>query len=106
MYRIVSITTGAEIGVVDAVRYIKVGSSGSYTPAASEDATGVAVNGVAYDLMGHDEVKGADTVLVAEFDGGALVRSLGEVVEDADAMNVDQEYRLTLLELGLSETDI
>lgn len=27
-------------------------------------------------------------------------------VRDADAMNVDQEYRLTLLELGLSETDI
>ncbi|NBH81014.1 hypothetical protein D3Z52_23505 [Clostridiaceae bacterium] len=27
-------------------------------------------------------------------------------VQDMDAMNVDQEYRLTLLELGLSETDI
>ena len=27
-------------------------------------------------------------------------------VQDMDAMNVDQEYRITLLELGLSETDI
>lgn len=27
-------------------------------------------------------------------------------VRDMDAMNIDQEYRLTLLELGLSETDI
>ena len=27
-------------------------------------------------------------------------------VQDMDAMNVDQEYRLTLLELGLSGTDI
>ena len=27
-------------------------------------------------------------------------------VQDMDAMNIDQEYRLTLLELGLSETDI
>ena len=27
-------------------------------------------------------------------------------IRDADAMNVDQELRLTLLELGLSETDI
>lgn len=27
-------------------------------------------------------------------------------IEDADAMNVDQEFRLTLLELGLSEADI
>lgn len=32
--------------------------------------------------------------------------SLAKAVEDADGMNVDQEYRLTLLELGLSETDI
>jgi len=29
--------------------------------------------------------------------------SLTKAVEDADGMNVDQEYRLTLLELGLSE---
>ena len=27
-------------------------------------------------------------------------------VQDADAMNVDQEYRLTMLELGLSADDI
>ena len=27
-------------------------------------------------------------------------------IRDMDAMNVDQEYRITLLELGLSETDI
>lgn len=27
-------------------------------------------------------------------------------IQDADAMNVDQEFRLTLLELGLDETDI
>lgn len=28
---------------------------------------------------------------------------LAQSVEDADAMNVDQEFRLTLLELGLPE---
>ena len=27
-------------------------------------------------------------------------------LEDADGINIDHEYRLTLLELGLSETDI
>lgn len=80
MYRIVSVTTGAEIGVVDAVSYIKVGSSGSYTPATLEDATGVAVNSVAYDLMGHDEVNGADTVLVTKFDGGATVAEQQRII--------------------------
>ena len=35
------------------------------------------------------------------------VKALQAALEDADALNVDQEYRLTLLELGLSdETEI
>ncbi len=34
------------------------------------------------------------------------VEMLESVVEDADAMNVDQEYRLTILELGLTDTEI
>lgn len=32
--------------------------------------------------------------------------ALAAAVEDADGMNIDQEFRLTLLELGLSELDI
>ncbi len=32
--------------------------------------------------------------------------ALFHTTQDTDAMLVDQEYRLTLLELGLSETDI
>jgi len=32
--------------------------------------------------------------------------ALFRTAQDTDAMLVDQEYRLTLLELGLSETDI
>lgn len=39
----------------------------------------------------------------------ALLQAQAETdvaVQDMDAMNVDHEYRLTLLELGLSETDI
>lgn len=32
--------------------------------------------------------------------------SAAQTAADADAMNVDQEYRLTMLELGLTDTDI
>lgn len=32
--------------------------------------------------------------------------SHAKAIEDTDAMNIDQEYRLTLLELGLSETTV
>ncbi len=34
------------------------------------------------------------------------VGTLEAAVEDADAMNVDQEYRLTMLELGLTDKEI
>ena len=33
------------------------------------------------------------------------VKALQAALEDADALNVDQEYRLTLLELGLDDTN-
>lgn len=32
--------------------------------------------------------------------------SAAKTAADADAMNVDQEYRLTMLELGLTDSDI
>lgn len=73
MYRIINIADGKELGAVDHVTYIKVGSSGSYIFAGQEDAVGVALNGTPYNLVGHDEIQDADTVIVSEFDGGALV---------------------------------
>lgn len=33
----------------------------------------------------------------------ALESATGKAIADSDVMNVDQEYRLTLLELGLNE---
>ena len=33
------------------------------------------------------------------------VAALQAALEDADALNVDQEYRLTLLELGITDAD-
>ena len=81
MYRIISVNDGREIGVADAVTYIKVGASGSYTDASKEDATGVAVNGTPYNLMGQD-IGGKDTVIVSEFDGGALVAEQQRIINE------------------------
>lgn len=80
MYRIISVSDGSEIGVVDAVTYIKISNSGSYTNATKEDATGVAVNSTPYNLMGHEDIGGEDTVVVSEFDGGALVAEQQRII--------------------------
>lgn len=68
MYRITNINTGANLGAVDKVVYIKIGESGDFTPAVENEAIGVALKGVAYNLMGHEEIEGVDTVVVSEFD--------------------------------------
>jgi len=60
-------------------------------------------DGIAQNVMeNYDEFlkKGMDNEV--DRSNAALFRT----AQDTDAMLVDQEYRLTLLELGLSETDI
>ena len=44
MYRITNINTGANLGAVDKVVYIRIGASGDFTPTPEEDAIGVALN--------------------------------------------------------------
>ena len=36
-------------------------------------------------------------------DAGELQAAANMAIRDADAMNVDQEYRLTMLELGITD---
>lgn len=65
MNRIIRID-GTELGLVDEARYIKRSSYGAFVEAERKDAIGVAVKGVVYNLLGHDEIAGADTVLVSD----------------------------------------
>ncbi len=81
MYRITSINTGANLGAVDKVVYIKIGESGDFAPTTEDKAIGVALNSVAYNLAGHEEIEGADTVVVSEFDGGALVAEQQRIID-------------------------
>ena len=81
MYRIINANSGATLGAVDHVTYIKIGNSGCYTFASEEEAVGVALNGTAYNLFGHEDIEGVDTVIVSEFDGGALVAEQQRIID-------------------------
>ena len=59
-------TDGTELCLVDKARYIKRSDYGVFVEAERQDAIGVAVKGVVYNLLGHDEIAGADTVLVSD----------------------------------------
>lgn len=58
-------TDGTELGLVDEVRYIKRSAYGVFVEASVSDAIGVVVNGTVYNLLGHSDIEGADTVLVS-----------------------------------------
>lgn len=78
MYRII-LTDGTDIAVVDEVNYIRFNNCGTFCPAESEeDAIGVAVNGVPFNLKGHEEIEDADTVLVSFVDGGLFAKQTAQ----------------------------
>ena len=70
MYRLVT-TKGAELGITEEVRYIRRADNGSFIRTDEREAVGVAFNGTPYNLFGHEEIEGADTVIVKKTDGGA-----------------------------------
>ena len=80
MYRIIKID-GTELGVTDSVNYIKISENGCFTNATAEDAVGVAFNSVAYNLVGHNEIEEADTVVVSKIDGGYEIKSPQTAIE-------------------------
>ena len=100
MYRITNISTRTDLGAVDEVVYIEISSSGCFVPTTEDKAIGIALKGVPYNLIGQAEIEGADTVVVSKVDGGVLFAEQQDII---DTFNIDHEYRLTLLELGLSD---
>lgn len=79
MFRIIKID-GTELGITDSVNYIKISEDGCFANATSQDAIGVAFNSIAYNLIGHTDIDGAETVIVSAIDGGAEVGSLANTI--------------------------
>ena len=85
MYRIIKID-GTELGITDSVNYIKIGASGDLTNATEADAIGVAVDSDPYNLIGHDDIDGADTVVVSKVNVGQLFNDMASYAELAAAI--------------------
>lgn len=81
MYRIIKID-GTELGITDSVNYIKIGVSGSFTNATEADAIGVAFKSEPYNLLGHDDIEDADTVIVSKIDGGIMAYEQRSLVDE------------------------
>ena len=93
MYKIITHT--GETHLTEKPNFIRKHENGCFVLTNEAMAEGVAYNGTPYLF--------ADGVICYEVDKGADILETEKTVSDNDAMSVDQEYRLTLLELGLVE---
>ena len=93
MYKV--ITNTGKTYLTEKPNYIRKHENGCFVLTDESSAEGVAYNGTPYLF--------SDGVICCEFDKGADILEIEKTVSDNDAMNVDQEYRLVLLELGLTK---
>ena len=93
MYKI--ITNTGETHLTEKPIFIRKHENGCFVLTDVNHAEGVAYHGTPYMF--------ADGAICYEVDKGDDILETEKTVSDNDAMSVDQEYRLTLLELGLVE---
>ena len=93
MYKIITHT--GETHLTEKPNFIRKHENGCFVLTDEATAEGVAHHGTPYLFK--------DGAICYEVDKGADILETEKTVSDNDAMNVDQEYRLTLLELGLTE---
>ncbi len=94
---------GVCLGMTEAPNYIKQVDNGCFNLCPEPEASGIVFVGTAYHLLGREGMEDVETVMLEETDAGAEIQAAKLAAEDADGMLVDQEYRLTLLELGLTD---
>lgn len=104
MYKIVKASDGTVLALTEDVTYIKQADNGCYILCPEPDASGISYAGTPYHLLGRGSLgDDVESVMLEPTDIGSWVLTTKTAIDDADALNVDQEYRLTLLELGITD---
>ena len=104
--KIIKASDGTVLALTEDVTYIKKADNGCYILCPEPDASGISYAGTPYQLLDRDPM-GDDweSVMLEPIDIVGWIMEAKATIEDADEMNVDQAYRLTLLELNVSDTD-
>ena len=106
MYKIVKASDGTVLALTEDVTYIKKADNGCYILCPEPDASGISYAGTPYHLLDRDPMgDDLESVILEPTDIGGWIMEAKAAIEDADEMNVGQAYRLTLLELNVSDTD-
>ena len=100
MFKIIKASDGTVLALTEDVTYIKKADNGCYILCPEPDASGISYAGTPYHLFGRKPLDDAESVILEPTDIGGWIMGAKAAIEDADEMNVDQAYRLTLLELN------
>ena len=101
--KIIKASDGTVLALTEDVTYIKKADNGCYILCPEPDASGISYAGTPYHLLDRDPMgDDLESVMLEQTDIGSWVTETQTAIEDADALNVDQAYRLTLLELGIT----
>lgn len=104
MYKIVKVSDGTVLALTEDVTYIKRADNGCYVLCPESEASGICYAGTPYQLFDRDQMGDElEPVMLEQTDIGSWIIETQTAIEDADALNVDQAYRLTLLELGITD---
>ena len=102
--KIIKASDGTVLALTEDVTYIKKADNGCYILCPEPDASGISYTGTPYHLLDRDPMgDDLESVMLEQTDIGSWVTETQTAIEDADALNVDQAYRLTLLELGITD---
>ena len=85
MYKVFKVD-GVELGLTESVNYIKILDNGAFTITTKKEAIGVAFDNIPYNLIGHDDIEGAETVFIHEVDSGKEIQEKASYAELALAI--------------------
>ena len=96
------IKNGKVFAITENLTHIKQSRNGVYVICTEEEAQGIAYKNMPYNLLGREPMAELETVIAVEVDGGECIYT-GDIKQtDADALIVDHEYRLILIETGVA----
>lgn len=103
MYKLMK--DGVCLGRAEIPTYVKLAGNGCFNLCTEPEAAGIVYNGSVYHLLGRAELPGCESVMLETSDAGNELNEIYATMSDTDAMAVEHEYRLTLMELGLTESE-
>ncbi len=104
MHRIINSETGDCLGVTDSPVFVRPHENGCFVLCPEPEAQGISFAGTVYQLQDRPSMGGTEVVVMLEaMDAGAALADVQQTAADNDAMNVDHELRLTMLEMGLAD---